>query len=353
MGVACRGNAALAGDTAVAAEAAGAAAVLVFLCGDGMDRHRLDAALANEDVERPSPPLRWPSMSAALVHLWAGDLARARPTLAAVRRRYDERGLDMGLSLLLARQSEAALLDGDVVEAASLVAEIDERARIAGVEAESVMALACRVVLAAYRGDLLQAIGEHRDLLALTGGTRHLMPNLAAMAALGMCHLSAGEPDAAADLLEPVADLVLALGVGEPVVSPFFADSVEAMTAVGRADQAVPLVEMLETWGRRSGSIWATGVAARGRAVLLLDSGDLDGAEATLRIALDALVARSHRYERARTQLVQAAVHRRRRHRVQAHETLVVARDQFASFGASGWQAYSDREIMRPRSAAK
>ena len=49
-------DAALAGDTAVAAEAAGAAAVLFFLCGEGIDRRRLDAALANEDVDRPSPP---------------------------------------------------------------------------------------------------------------------------------------------------------------------------------------------------------------------------------------------------------------------------------------------------------
>jgi DNA-binding CsgD family transcriptional regulator len=340
-------DAALAGDTAVAAEAAGSAAVLAFLCGEGIDHHRLDAALANEDVDRPSPPFRWPSMSAALVLLWGGDLTRARPALAAVRRRYGERGLDSGLSLLLARQAEAALLDGDVVEAASLVAEIDERARIAGGEAESVLALAWRVVLAAYRGDLQRAVGEHRDLLAFTHGTEHLLPGLVAMAALGMCHLSNDEPDAAADLLEPVADLVLALGLGEPVISPFFADSVEALTAMGRADRAVPLVEMLETWGHRSGSIWATGVAARGRAILLLDAGDLDGAEAALRRALDALDVRSHRYERARTQLVRAAVHRRRRQRVQAREVLVAARDQFASLGASGWQAYTDREIKR------
>ena len=51
-------------------------------------------------------------MSASLVLLWAGDLARARPALAAVRRRFDERGLDSGLSLLLARLSEAAILEG-------------------------------------------------------------------------------------------------------------------------------------------------------------------------------------------------------------------------------------------------
>jgi hypothetical protein len=121
------------------------------------------------------------------------------------------------------------------------------------------------------------------------------MPGLAAMAALGMCHLSADEPDAAVALLEPVADIVLALGVGEPVVSPFFADAVEALTAVGRADQAVPLVEMLEGWGRRSGSQWSTGVGARGRALLLLAEGNLDAAEDALHRALAAFDVQSHR----------------------------------------------------------
>ena len=168
-----------------------------------------------------------------------------------------------------------------------------------------------------------------------------------------MCHLSAGEPDAAAGLLEPVADLVLALGVGEPVISPFFADSVQALTAVGRADGAVPLVEMLETWGHRSGSIWATGVAAR-------DAQSFCSRRVTLTaqrrrcglLSMPWTSAHTATNARAR-QLVWAAVHRRRRQRVQAREALVVARDEFASLGASGWQANADREIKRPRLAAE
>jgi DNA-binding CsgD family transcriptional regulator len=340
-------NAAAAGEAGVAAEAAGAAAVLIFLSGGGVDRRRLDAALAREDADRHSPPLRWPSMSAALILLRSGDLARARPALTGVRQRYVERGLDSGLSLLLARLAEAATLDGDVTAAASLVSEITERSRIAGGEAESVIARACRVVLAGYRGDLAGAAGEHRELLTVAGGTRHLMPGLAAMAALGMCHLSADEPDAAVALLEPVADIILALGVGEPVVSPFFADAVEALTAAGHADRAVPLVEMLEGWGCRSGSRWPTGAGARGRALLQLAEGNLDAAQDALHRALAAFDVRSHRYERARTMLLLAALHRRRRQRTQAQDALILARDQFASLGAAGWQARAERELER------
>lgn len=109
-------------ETSVLARAAGAAAVLVFLTGGGVDRQRLQAALAGEDADRASPPGRWPSMNAALVLLWAGDLANARAALQEVRHRYDERGIDNGLSQVLARLAEAAMLDGDVETARSLVA---------------------------------------------------------------------------------------------------------------------------------------------------------------------------------------------------------------------------------------
>jgi DNA-binding CsgD family transcriptional regulator/tetratricopeptide (TPR) repeat protein len=340
-------NARLTGDPALLAEATGAATVLVFLSGGGVDRARLEVALSDEDLDRTSPPNRWPSMSAALVLLWNGELERARPALEAIRRRYDARGLDIGLPLLLARLAEAAILDGDLAGATALVAEIDEHARIAGVEAEHVMAMACRVVVAAYRGDLAGAAAEYTNLNAVTGGTKHLMAGLTAMAALGMCHLSAGEPDAAAGLLEPVGDLLLALGVGEPIVSPFFADAVEASASVGRAARAAPLVEMLESWGERSGSSWSTGVGARGRALLLLNESDLDGAESALGRSLGSLDGHSHRYERARTQLVSAALHRRRRQRALARETLVVAREEFAALGAAGWEAFADRELTR------
>ena len=338
-------SAALTGERAVEAEALGAAAVLQFLCGRGVDADRLAWALGHEDVDRPSPPIRWPSTSNALVLLWSGDLERARPALANVRKRYDDRGLDSGLQVLLARLAEAAILDGDIEAATSLVAEIDEHARLDGGEAEAVLANACRVVLAAYTGDLARASAECSGLVSSTQGTQHLMARLTATAALGMGQLAAGEEALAADLLAPVAEMVLALGVGEPVISPFFADAVDALVAVGRADHAEPLVRMLEAWGQESRSRWSVGVAARGRARLLLDDGDLDAASTALDRAMEAFDARSHRYERARTRLVRAALHRRRRQRAQAQEELATAREEFAVLGASGWEDHAGREL--------
>ena len=211
----------------------------------------------------------------------------------------------------------------------------------------AVVASACRVVLASYVGDLPRASAEFGGLMAATGGTDHLMPGLAATAALGMCQLSADDPEAAAAFLGPVGDLVLALGVGEPVVSPFFADAIEAHVALGRPESAEPLTRMLEAWGADSGSRWPSGVGARGRALLLLAEGDLEAATTALDAAMAAFDPTSHRYERARTRLVLAALHRRRRQRRQAQEELISARDEFEALGAAGWQAHASRVLDR------
>jgi hypothetical protein len=52
-------------------------------------------------------------------------------------------------------------------------------------------------------------------------------------------------------------------------------------------------------------------------------------------------------YERARTMLLLAALHRRRRQRTHARDALFLARDQFASLDAAGWQAHAGRQFER------
>lgn len=104
-------------------------------------------------------------------------------------------------------------------------------------------------------------------------------------------------------------------------------------------------MEFLEVWGQRSGEAWPLGVGAQTRACVLLTQGDLNAAEAALDRALAAFDPRSHGYERARTLMLVAAVHRRRRQRVRAQEMLTLARDEFSRLGAMGWRAHADGEI--------
>ncbi|GIG21103.1 LuxR family transcriptional regulator [Cellulomonas chitinilytica] len=332
------------GEPAVVAEATGAVALLGFLTGSGVDEVRLTLALAAEDPVRPSPAARWPTLDDALVRLWSHDLERARAGLAVARARYDDLGFEAGRGQLLARVAEAAVLAGDLAEARASVAELSDRAALDGDGSTVATALASRVVLASWSGDAAQAHEEHARLLEHSHGVEHLLPRLAASAALGSLALASSQPGAAVEHLEPVADVLLLFGVAEPVVTWAFPDAVDAWVATGRPDRAVPLVELFEEWGARAGTPWVQGVGCRGRAQLLLAGGDPAGAGDSLRRALAAFERIGSRYELARTHLVVASWQRRRRMRAAARASLEVAARLFREVGAAAWAANAEQQ---------
>ena len=333
------------GDTALTAEAVGAVAVMRFLTGTGIDHDRIERALANEDLERTASPIRWPSMSAGLLSLWSHDLSQARMTLAAVRQRCTDRGLERGLFLLLPRIAEAALLQGDTIAAEAYARELEERASMSGGDSVLASALALRVVLTAHTGDLKETEHAYQTFLEIADGDRHLLVGLVALAALGSCQLAAGKVDSAADNLEPVALVVLAFGLGEPVISPYFADCIDVAAATGHIERATAIIEVLEAWAARSGTRWPAGISARGRAVLALQDGALDAAAAAADQALTAFDAPGLDYEEARTLLTYSRIHRRRRERAKARERLIAAETIFTRLGAAGWAAQAHREF--------
>jgi DNA-binding CsgD family transcriptional regulator len=335
------------GDRGTVAEAAAALAALLFLRGSGVDAQLIDQALTDEDPGRPSPPIRWPVATAALLAMWSLDLNTARPALAGVRQRCADQGVESGLSLLLSRMTEAALWSGDIDAARALVDELGERASMTQDSSDLAMACTAEANLAAWRGDHERARTAQQAVLGLLSDSAHPLASVATTAALGMAELTRDETEAAAALLGPVAEVMVMLGVGEPVVSLLFPDAVDAYVAVGQPDRARPLVDLMETWGHRSGSAWPTGVGARGRAVLALHGGDLDGAADALERAMSAFGTDSMRYDRARTHLVTAALHRRRRERGQARDSLLAAAELFDQVGASGWSAKARRDLSR------
>jgi DNA-binding CsgD family transcriptional regulator len=341
------------GSRAVVAEASGAVALLAFLTGDGVDEERLRGAVADEDADRPSPGFRWPTLNDGVLHLWCHDLDRARTSLHVARHRYEDLGFEAGRVLLLARVAEAAMLAGDVREAEAVVAELTERAALEGDGSAVATALAARVVLAAWTGDATGASAANDRLVEASTGVQHLVPRLAAAAALGSLALASSEPERAAAHLEPVTDVLLLFGVAEPVVTWSFPDAVDAFVATRRSERAVPLVEMLEAWAVRSGTPWVRGVGARGRALLLLGDQDLAGAADALRQALSAFESVGSRYELARTHLTVAALHRRRRTRAKARASLDLAEHLFVEVGATAWAARAvlERERLGPPSA--
>jgi len=344
------------GQGAVLAEATGAVALLSFLTGSGVDESRLRRALAAEDAARPSPAARWPILNDALVRLWSHDLVRAREGLQAGRQRYDELGFEAGRGQLLARVVEAAVLAGDLVAARAATAELSELGSVEGDRSAVASALASRVLLAAWVGDADEAHEAHARLLEHATGVQHLLPRLVSSAALGSLALATSQPEKAVEHLEPVSDVLLLFGVAEPVVTWSFPDALDAFVATRRPERAVPLVELFEQWGARSGTPWVRGIGSRGRALLLLADGDLAGAAAALERASVAFESVGSRYELARTHLVVAALHRRRRMRANARVSLDLAERLFRGVGATAWAEHAvqqrERLGLRPGSAS-
>jgi len=338
--------AAATGDGAVTAEASAAAAVLHFLTGHGVDVERIDRALGTEDADRASPPYRWPAMCAAVVFLGSQDVDRARTALDQARQRCRDRGLESGLWFVLMRQTELAMWEGDVASAQASARELAEWSMVARDDSLSAGVGAIHIVLSAWCGQLEDARAAYQQFLELDAGA-HPIHTFAAMAALGMAEHAADHIPEAAALLEPVADITLALHIGEPMATPFFAEATEVLVAAGRSDKALALVEMLERWAARSGTRWPSGVGHRGRAALCLEANDLEEAEAELGLALAAFDTHALRYETARTYLLLGAVQRRRRQRARARESLARAQELFALMGAAGWSARAQQEGER------
>lgn len=69
-------------------------------------------------------------------------------------------------------------------------------------------------------------------------------------AVLGFLELSLRNPTAAIERLEPVLAFLEELGSPEPGIIPCLPDTIEALIALGRLDEAEPLLDRLERQGR-------------------------------------------------------------------------------------------------------
>jgi DNA-binding CsgD family transcriptional regulator len=115
-------------------------------------------------------------------------------------------------------------------------------------------------------------------------------------------------------------------------------DAVEALTALGRADEAEPLVDALERNGRRSNRAWMLAVGARCRAMVQAARGDVEAALLSAQHALTEHDRLPMPFERARTQLLLSQLTRRER-----SESTSVLRDALAIFERLGTELWANR----------
>ncbi|WP_445168018.1 AAA family ATPase [Mycolicibacterium sp. Dal123E01] len=318
-----------------------------FMHGLDTDTEALQTALEIEDPESTAPATLQPTAVYALNCAWTGRLDDARTAMSEVARRCAERGNEVDVVWAAEQLTVIDLAQGRYLDAQRTAAEALERARQVDAQLPLISAHTSVASAAAYRGDLEvthTAARQAIDIATSAGLTFLVRP---ALTSLAFVQVSAGDYAEALQTLQPLLDTFDPAHDTEIMTGAYLPDAVEALTAVGRADEAEPLVAALETNGALLDRHWMLAVGARCRALIAAAGGDLDGA---YRYAEQAMAHHDQLpmpFERARTQLLIGQLLRRRRRAQAAHDALRQAAAVFTEIGSPLWAARTQGELDR------
>jgi DNA-binding CsgD family transcriptional regulator len=279
--------------------------------------------------------------------LWADQLAAARDVLERQLHAYEERGRYIVRDEVLGYLAEVECRAGryDLAERYAREGyEIDvESGRSSGKGHQ----LFPKALVAAHQGRVEEARADAEEGLRLCLEDDDRLDASCHRSVLGFLELSLSDPSAAMRHLEPALAYLDALGSPEPGIIPCVPDAVEALTSLGRPDEADGLVDRLEEQGRMLDRPWANATALRCRGLLLAHRGDPVGALEKLDMALDEHGRVPRPFDRARTLLVKGEVERRVKKKAAARSSLEQALGVFEELGAPLWSRRARTELDR------
>jgi DNA-binding CsgD family transcriptional regulator len=340
------------GTPGLLSQALGVRFMLSFLRGDGIDGPSQQRALELEDHASFTPTVLKPSVEHALILGWIGELDTSYQRMQEIQRRCIEKGEEGELIFIDFQVVVNRIWRGDFAEAERMADATTELASQLGGDFPIMLGLVVRACLAVYCSQEDEArplVADAIDASKRCGTGWHEDWSLTA---LGFLETSVGNYDAALAALEP---LLSRYGPSpnptEIVAASYVPDAVEALTALGRVDEAEPLVDALERNGRRLDRAWMLAVGARCRAMVLAARGELDAAVQSARRALAEHDRLPMPFERARTQLVLGQLIRR--DRSEATAMLRAALTAFEELGTPMWAERARAELVgasaRPR----
>jgi DNA-binding CsgD family transcriptional regulator len=307
----------------------------------GAARTRLDAAeamLGNVDLVVDQQALAYLAQGRS----WTEDFEAARPLVTTAIDAARRHGAPAILALALAVRSELDHWTGrwsaayaDACESLQWAEELNQ-ANVIG------YSLAMLARIEAARGDrhLCEArVDQSRRMVGPHGIVWMQLPE---RAILGFAALTDGEPETAAEHLESAWEFACAHGIGNPNISRFVPDLIEAHLLCGNTDRARNQLTWLEERACSTGLCHPAAAAARCRGLL---AGDVEQAVAAFGVARREHARRSMPFELARTMLCEGVALRRWRRPAAARSVLREALGLFERLGARPWAGRAAAEL--------
>ncbi|UMB69212.1 helix-turn-helix transcriptional regulator [Mycobacterium paraterrae] len=318
-----------------------------FVAGWGVDYEKLKTALEFEDPLSGATTFFRASAVEAMVSGYVGALDRARTQMQAVQKQMLDGGTEVDIIWAAVHLAAIDIWAGRYQDAADAAEEALERAEQMGGRFALVTAWTPRCAVAAYAGREAEARGLCQ--LAIDTSYEIGAPQMAKepRSSLAFLEVSLGNYPAALVVLKPDLDAFDGTGGTEIEGGRHLPDAIEALTAVGRADEAEPLVEALERNGIHHDRPWMLAMGARGRGHLFAARGDLGGAQRAVEQAMAQHERLPMPFEKARTQLLLGQVQRRRRRRQEATASLREALGTFERLGTPLWAARAQADLDR------
>ncbi len=310
---------------------------LKCMYGLGVDEANLARALDLENPDKDVPISFRASAAKALVLAWSGRLDEARTQMLDVRRNCIERGAESDMMWIASYTTLIDIWLGRFADAALVGEDTMERAQQLDGPNMLVIAGLVRTAVAAYRGRERDARAEARQAIEDAQGCGAVYLTEWPIMSLGFLEVSLGNYAEALTTLRPLLDRFHTTPGTEIMTSAYLPDAVEAMVALGRLDEAEPLIDALESNGRQLDRPWMLAVGARCRSMLLAARGDLEAADHAARQAISHHQRLPMPFELARTQLLLGQLERRQRHREAAAATLRTALAAFEEMGTPLW----------------
>jgi DNA-binding CsgD family transcriptional regulator len=321
-------------------------ATVSCMYGLGVDRYALQTALDLEEPDGAVAATFQASAAAAQIEGWCGNLEMARAGIQDMQRRFVERGTETDILWAAEQATMINIWLGRYEDATAIADDAVQRAEQLGGQHMLVTAWGRRSAVAAYIGQCDKARADAVAAISTAHAIGGEFLVIAPTTSLGFVEVSLGDYPAALAALEPILATFPIYGT-EIVTAGYLPDAVEALTALGRVDEAERLVSALERNGAQYDRPWMLAVGARGRAHTLAARGELEAAQEAAEQAMDHHERLPMPFERARTQLLLGQIQRRRRHGRAAAATLDEALATFERLGAPLWARRTHAEQAR------